>query len=104
MKNKNGNLFYGEDSTENEFCLIGDEASLKALRSAIDCALEKGQFEGKGLGEFKGVKKFSSDFFDDKGDTEETSDFIGIVISVAFVAIIIFAIVGIVSAAQWAIG
>lgn len=101
MSSENGNLYYGEDGTEHEYAIIGDEDGLKKLRSACDEALKSGEFCGAGLGDFTGVKKVESETFEDIERNNDSTDFIGVVILVVIIAIFVFAAVGVFATIKW---
>jgi len=50
----------GSEWAEHEDCLIGDEEGLRNLMLACKVAIKKGEYYGDDLGDYVGVKRFSS--------------------------------------------
>lgn len=63
----NAQLRDGSEWAEHEDCLIGDEEGLRSLMLACEVALEKGEYYGDDLGDYVGVKRLSSTWFNGPG-------------------------------------
>ena len=90
----NGNLCDGSNWAIHEDHLVADEAGLKNLIRACEEALENGEFQGDGLGEFTGVKKLETKWFEEPED-ESGSSFCGFVVCAALLLFLFFAVVGV---------
>ena len=65
-------LRHGSEWADHEDCIVGNEAGLKALRDACDVALREGNYFGNDLGEFVGVKRLESSWFQNPQDSKAT--------------------------------
>ncbi|CAA0113573.1 Uncharacterised protein [BD1-7 clade bacterium] len=68
----NGNLIDGCDYPEHEDCLLGDEKGLRNLIEACEKALEEGECFTDNLGEYSGVKRLNSSWFDQEYNQESS--------------------------------
>ena len=93
-------LRHGSEWADHEDCLVGDEAGLRRLRQACEVALRDGEYFGDDLGEFVGVKKLDSTWFQNPQDSKSTR--IGnVLVGTAMVAGAALAVLGLVSVIKW---
>ena len=93
-------LRHGSEWADHEDCLVGDEAGLRRLREACEVALRDGKYFGDDLGEFVGVKKLDSAWFQNPPDSKSTR--IGnVLVGTAMVAGAALAVLGLVSVIKW---
>lgn len=72
MTKPNVNLKDGSEWIDHEDCIVGDEAGLKNLIEACEKALIEGESYSSELGDYVGIKKLSSDWFQDPKDSNKT--------------------------------
>ena len=93
-------LRHGSDWAEHEDCIVGNEAGLQRLRDACDTALREGQYFGKDLGEFVGVKKLESKWFESPTDAKSTT-IASMGFGVILLVLLALVLVGIGTVFQW---
>ncbi len=100
METKPPQLKDGSDWIDHEDCIVGDEEGLRNLISACEIALEKGEYYGSDLGDYVGIKKLESHWFNNPVDSDQTR--IGNMCLAAFLVLIVgFIAVGAVTVFKW---
>ena len=92
METEEAQLKDGSEWIDHEDCIVGNEAGLRNLIKACEVAIEKGEFYGKGLGDYVGVKKKGNSWFKNPVDSLETRSgniflgiFILVIVSLTFI-------------------
>ena len=71
MNDKKPQLIEGSEWLEYKNYIVGDEAGIRNLKQACDYALQNGEFRGEGLGNYVGIKKLDSEWFEDPMDASQ---------------------------------
>jgi hypothetical protein len=100
MANKSPQLKDGSEWIDHEDCLVGDEQGLKNLISACNTAIEKGEYFGSDLGDYVGVKKIETQWFETPKDTKKTR-FANAALAVFLMFVLGFFLVGVVTVIKW---
>ena len=86
----------GSDWADHEDCLVGNELGLKRLRDACDIALRDGAYFGSDLGDFVGVKRLESKWFENPKDSRPTR-FANRMLAFVLIAVLVLAGIGVVT-------
>jgi hypothetical protein len=62
----------GSEWIDHEDYIIGNEAGIRRLREACDVALREGSYSGNDLGDWVGVKRVESAWFQNRIDSKST--------------------------------
>lgn len=92
----------GSEWAEHEDCIVGDEQGLRNLVSACHVALESGEYYGRDLGDYVGVKKLESKWFTSP-EKPAQSRLAKFALSVFSVLAAVLAVVGAVTVVLWVI-
>ena len=101
MNAKSPQLKDGSEWADHEDCIVGDEQGLKNLISACNTALENGEHYESGLGDYVGVKKLETEWFQDPMDSKQTRLANNIGIPIILLIIVAFILIGIVTVFKW---
>jgi len=93
-------LRHGSEWADHEDCLVGNELGLKRLRDACDVALRDGEYYGSDLGEFVGVKKLESKWFENPKDSKPTR-FANQILAFVMMGILVLFLIGAVTVIRW---
>ena len=93
-------LAHGSEWVDHEDCIIGNEAGLKALRDACDIALREGTCFRNDLGEFVGVKRLESSWFNNPQDSRPTR-FMNRVFALFLVLVAALVLIGAFTVVKW---
>jgi len=90
----------GAEWIDHEDCIIGDEAGLYNLIKACEVALEKGEYYGNDLGDYVGVKKLDTSWFEDPKDSPQTR-YANAAIGLFIFAVVTLLVIGFVTVIKW---
>ena len=100
MSNLRANLRDGSEWIDHEDCIVGDEPGLRNLIRACEVALSEGEYLGNDLGEWVGVKRLDSDWFQSPKDASSTR-LANMAFAAVLIAFLVFAVIGLVSVGAW---
>ncbi len=93
-------LTVGAEWSDYENCIIGDEPGLKNLIHACEIALKRGEYYGKNLGRYAGVKKLNRQALE-KPSGATSSRWNNVLIGVGYLLLLALAVVGAVAIFKW---
>lgn len=100
MSDKPPQLKDGAEWIDHEDCIIGDEAGLHNLIKACEVALEKGEYYGNDLGDYVGVKKLDTSWFEDPKDSPQTR-YANAAIGLFIFAVVALLVIGFITVIKW---
>jgi hypothetical protein len=102
MSETHVNLMDGGNWAEHEYCIVGSEAGLQNLIKACEIALENYECFDIELGDYVGVKRFESSWFENPTDSNSfEAKFLGLGCVILSLATILCTCIGVVTVARW---
>ncbi len=90
----------GSEWIDHEDCIVGNEAGLRNLAAACEKAIEDGEYYGKDLGDYVGVKKLDTEWFERPEDAP-TTRFANSILGVVLLLLFGLILVGIYATVSW---